>query len=659
MRSEARSLSDLLTDGGLGLLAAGLTVYLAFNSGGYFPGATSVAALVLAFALLVRIVAAGNPFEGLSYPLAVAAGALMLYAVWTLVSASWSDSSARALLEFNRVLLYLLALLFFGSYARTDHRVRHVVWGVAAATVAVSTAGFLTRTLPNVFHLAPAVQDQRLNYPIGYWNALGLLAAVGIVLCLHLTSSERESPVVRILGAAALPVLGPTLLFTFSRGPLAAVVFGVVAYLLLARPRGAVAGLIATVPATTLAAITAYDADLLASKHPRTPEAAAQGNHVARIVAICVMSAVVLRAGLLWLDARLVRLRLDPHTRRWLAAGAVVLALAAVVVILTGTSATDRVEAQYHRLTRSNVMQTGDYRDRLTDPGINRLDHWNIALDAFRGAPLRGQGAGTYALLWNRHRPTDSDSVEGHSLYLEQLGELGFVGAVLLAIVLLTVLAVVALRARGPRRALFAAVFAAMFTWVLHAGIDWDWEITAVTLWLFMLGGSALAAAKGTTGRLPAPGPASRAVLGVSCVALAATPALVNVSQGRLADSVKAFKRGDCATATRKANASLSVLGNRPEPYEILGYCYARSGQGRTSIEAATRAVERDPRNWQYHYASALVRAAAGHDPRPAVRESLRLNPKERRAKDAVARFHGRDPASWRRAARAIDVSLP
>ena len=61
-------------------------------------------------ALAGWIVFAEEPFAGLGSPLALAAGALAAYAVWTLLSATWSDSTARALLEFNRALLYLAAL---------------------------------------------------------------------------------------------------------------------------------------------------------------------------------------------------------------------------------------------------------------------------------------------------------------------------------------------------------------------------------------------------------------------------------------------------------------------------------------------------------------------------------------------------------------------
>ncbi|MGH9270857.1 MAG: hypothetical protein ACRDZ2_06265, partial [Ilumatobacteraceae bacterium] len=96
-----------LRDPAPGLLLAGLTLFLGFSSGGFFPGATAIAALVLCAALVLRITISRRPFAGVSPALVVALGLLSAFAVWTLVSAGWSGASGRALLEFDRALLYV------------------------------------------------------------------------------------------------------------------------------------------------------------------------------------------------------------------------------------------------------------------------------------------------------------------------------------------------------------------------------------------------------------------------------------------------------------------------------------------------------------------------------------------------------------------------
>ena len=68
----------------------------------------------------------------------------------------------------------------------------------------------------------------RLAYPLTYWNALGVFCAVAAVLCVHLAAADDRRRV-RVLGAGALPVLGATLLLTYSRGGLAVAVIGLAA----------------------------------------------------------------------------------------------------------------------------------------------------------------------------------------------------------------------------------------------------------------------------------------------------------------------------------------------------------------------------------------------------------------------------------------------
>src|SRR4029077_5869757 len=90
---------DRLGSWGLILLPGVLLVFLSFNAGGFFPGTPALVAMVLLLLLISRIILVPQPFAGFSPALAVAAGALGLYALWSLLSATWSDSTWRALIE--------------------------------------------------------------------------------------------------------------------------------------------------------------------------------------------------------------------------------------------------------------------------------------------------------------------------------------------------------------------------------------------------------------------------------------------------------------------------------------------------------------------------------------------------------------------------------
>jgi hypothetical protein len=250
--------------------------------------------------------------------------------------------------------------------------------------------------------------------------------------------------------------------------------------------------------------------------------------------------------------------------------------------------------------------------------------------------------------------------MDGHSLYVEALGELGIVGLALALLTVLTLLVGIALRLRRDRRSrpLYAAVLAVSLAWALHAGVDWDWEMPAVTAWLFALGGLALAAG-GRRRWTFSPGSAARVAISLGLVGVAITPALAAISQHYLNRSVAAFKHGDCAGSIDAALNSISAASIRPEPWELLGYCDARLGRDALAVRAFENAIERDRRNWQLHYGLALVRGAARRDPFPAARQALRLNPHDPLTQNAVERFRSRDPAAWEHSAKVAPLPIP
>jgi hypothetical protein len=639
-------------------------VWLGFNAGGFFAGTTGLAAVVAGAALLLWVMVAPRPFAGITIPLAAAAGALGALAVWTLASSAWSDAAARAILEFDRTLLYLVGVVLAGlAFAAVRDR-RGLVWGFAAGCVLVVGAGLVTRVLPEVWSIRPNIQADRLSYPVTYWNTLGLLAALGMVACIHLTASEREPRPARVLGAAATPLLAAALFFTFSRGAIAAVPFGVLAYLVLARPRGALSALVAVVPATAFAVVSAYDADALSSATPTSALAISQGEDLALVLVLCALVAAVLRAVLLPLDTRLSRIRVSRGARRRIGVGLALVALLAVAVPATALDAPGWVDRQYERFTEGDtIAKTGDRRDRLIEPGNNgRLDHWDAALEGYRRNALTGTGAGTYVHLWLEERPYNFNVTDAHSLYLEVLGELGLVGLALLLLAIAALLVGIARRIRGPDRALAAAAFALLLVWAARAGIDWDWEMPVVTLPILAIagataGGAALRDGDRDRTRFAAPAPLARLLIGLGCLLVLLTPALVWLSQRQFDDSLRAFRAGDCRTAVDKALASTGALSMRPEPFEILGYCDVAFGQPALAVRAFEAALDRDPDNWELHYGLAIARASGGQDPRPALREAQARNPRSDLVREAARRFAGDDPRTWRR--RALGARLP
>ncbi len=636
------------------LLPGALIVFMGFNAGGYFPASTAVAAVVLAQILLVRIVQAPRPFAGLAPSTLVAIAALALYALLTLASAAWSHANSRALVEFDRAWLYLLILLLYGAIRPSMQHLRWFLRGLVLGAAVVCLAGLISRVLPDVWHTAPNVANQRLSYPVTYWNTLGLLAALGIVLAFQLTCTLGERRLVRVLAAAVVPLFAATLFFTFSRGAMAAGAVGLAVYVLLARPSGLLSGVLASVPGTVALLFVAYHANLLDTVDPTTPAAVSQGHRVALAAGICTIACGVLRMLLAAvLDPRLRRSarrpRLSSRARRGAAVGiAAALVLAGLALGLPHTVAQDWNRFMSGAPTHGSA---GDLRQRLSDPSNDgRTDLWRVALRDFTASPVHGQGAGAYQTSWERQRPRFAFVINAHSLYLQAMAELGLPGILLLLVLIGAILLGLGTRARGSRRSLYGALLAAGVVWALRAGVDWDWEMPVVTLGFFAAAGLALNPRGGLRfGWIPGRG--ARMTLGLLCLASVVLPVLIIGSQRRLGEAEHALYASNCGAASSAALSSIGWLDVRPEPYEILGFCDLQRGHPRQGVTAMRQAVRLDPGSWEPYYALAIAQAAAGIDPRSNADKALRMNPFEPLTRQAARELGVSSPTEWVRRA--------
>jgi O-Antigen ligase len=598
----------------------------------------------------VRLMQTRNPFDGFSSLTLVAIGALALYAGLTLASALWSHATARALIAFDRVWFYLLILVVFGAVRPTLQDLRWLIRGIVVGASIVCLAGLISRVAPDVWHTAPNVANERLSYPVTYWNALGVLATLAIVLAFHLTCSLSERRLVRVLAAAVLPLLAATLFFTFSRGAMAAGGVGLVVYLLVARPRGLLSGALATVPMGVVLVIVAYKANLLDTVDPTTPAAISQGHRVALVAVLCA----VIAGGLRLLFAS----RLDPRLRGSTGRSVMnprarvivgVVAAVGVIVILLVSALPSHVADDWNRFM-SGATPTGtpsDLRQRLTDPSNNgRTDLWRAALRGFDGSPVHGRGAGMYQVIWEQKRPRSIFTLNAHSLYLETMAELGLPGLLLLLAAIGSILGALAARARGSRRSIYGALLAAGTLWALHVGIDWDWQMPVTTIALFAAAGLAISPRKGS-GPGWTPGHGTRLMLGALLLATVALPVVMIGSQRQLGAAEHALYASNCPKATSAALSSIGWLDVRPEPYEVVGFCDLQRGLPRLGVTAMRQAVHFDPSSWEPYYALALAQASAGVDPRASAAHALRLNPHEPLTVQAAKVLRSSSPSVW------------
>jgi hypothetical protein len=644
-----------------GLVVAVLSVYLAFNAGGFFPGATAYATVAMAVLVVLGIMLVHEPLTSSPPALLVALGALGLFAALTLVSGSWSHSWSRAVIEFDRVLLYVLVLAFFGLLRGREGALEWGLRGFAAAALVVCAIAWITRVAPDVWPIAVDIKPQRLSYPLTYWNALGLLAAMGAIAMLHLGGGDREEWPIRVAAAAALPLIASTLLLTFSRSSLALTLVGLAVYVVVARPKRLLTAAAAAAIPTAVALLASVHAHTVSSARYTTDAGISQGHHLALVVLACAVVAAVLRLSMLGLDRRLDAWQ-PPRISRSHVLGAVAAVVAVALIVGIAAGGPSWLSHRWdHFVHEDAVGHTENPSERLGSVGNNgRIPQWRVAIEAFEEKPLLGKGAGTYQLQWAQRRPYEFTVINAHSLYVEVMGELGIVGLLLIAAVMLALLVGAARRLNGPERHVYGAFLALAAIWMIHAGIDWDWQMPAITIWLFALGGLALSRPlAGRPRREVAVARLPRIAAALCIGVLAITPVVVALSQTRLETALTQFDAGECSPAIHSSLSSIEALGVRPEPYEIIGYCDLRYGQAQLGEQAMKSAVSRDPENWEMHYGLAIAQAIQGKNPMPQLRETSRLNPIEALVREEVERFEGvKSPKKRRRLAESASLPL-
>jgi len=470
------------------VLLVGPTV-LAFFSGGYFDGPRFVATIVVWALVLGLALTAPRPLPE-SAAGRVALAGLALIAAWTSASLSWAPLSEPATDSSVRLLLYLGALVAAASALHDRTALRAAEPALALGAVVVIGYGLAGRLLPELIQLDQSVRALgRLEQPITYWNAEGALAAIGLVLCTRLAGTPSRPVAVRVLAAAGCAPLGMGIYLSYSRGAIAAALVGLIV-LLAAAPSSAqlrAAG-IATVAALG-AALAGGVFETVASLDGSVSERQSDG------VIVLVLLLVVMSAAAL---AAMHACRLERRTparagrlaiaNRLPAVAALCVALGLAGLVVTGLSEQGTADELSKRTGIS----------RLSSADSRRYDYWRVALDSFADHPLRGIGSGGFRVEWVRERPVRESALETHSLPLEMAAELGLVGLLGLGLLVVGV-GLAGRRALRRNPELAPGACAAVAVWGLHATIDWDWQLPAVTLPAIVLAGALIAASEGAS----------------------------------------------------------------------------------------------------------------------------------------------------------------
>jgi hypothetical protein len=604
----------------VGVSVAALVTAANGSQGGYFSQSWGWIALAFLAALAVTLIVGSSVSPGRTR---IAFAALMgAFGIWVALSATWSLTPAGSWREVERMLVYVsLAATLAFVLRRRDAPA--LAGGVLAGSVAVAGYALATRLFPDRFETfdSPTL-PYRLAEPIGYWNSLGLLAAMGILLGLGAVAHGRRLPFVALVGAS-LPVLAATLYFTFSRGAWAALAVGIVALVALdARRLRLMWSMLIVTPVSAVSVAVASQYEALTTEDAARADALAEGHRFA-----AVLGGLLIASAVLALAARLVAARLPAPlwARRAVDAGfAAVVVLAVVVGLVLAGGPRDGLAEIEERFDAPPAAHGANLNERLfSASGNGRAESIGVAWDAGRERPIIGHGAGSYEYLWYEERVTPYVIRDAHSLYAETFAELGVVGVVLLGLALLVPL-IAAVRARRQR--LVPAAAAAYVAWVVHAAMDWHWEVVGVTGVALLAGGVALLAAERGAVR-PLPG-AVRWPLLAGSVALTVCALVSLVGNQALFAGREAIAREEWREADDHGRRAEILLPWSFEPHLVRGDAAAGRGDRARAVEEYREAVEIDPRSWIAWLR--LGQVARGAERRAAYERVHELNPRER-----------------------------
>jgi hypothetical protein len=538
------------------LAVAGLLCFATFLAGGGLnlaPMTTlELTVTLLAGALVAGALVLAPPharFYGL-WPIAL----LLAFTALTGLSVVWSVAPDASWQDAGRMLVYsgvfaaavALAWLAPGGW-------RALLGGIVLAAVTVCTYALLTKVLPNDLSVNPEANFYaRLQEPYGYWNAIGLTAAMGAIGCLWLGARRAGHA---LLNALAYPAMGleiVTLMLAYSRGALVALLVGVILWMCVVplRLRGARVLIVGGLGA---APVVAWDF----SRHALSSEGIAltarttAGHQLGVLIgAMLVVLALVGIAVGFFGDRRAP----SAATRRTVG---IVLVSLLVLVLLAGVGAlaatkrglTGTISHDLSSLTNPNARVPQNTPGRLTAVGSVRARYWKEALQIFEAHPVLGAGAAGYATARLRYRTLDLDVRQAHGYVVQTLADLGIVGLMLtLALMIAWLLAAgrsthpfnrrwmvgrsppslawrSAPSAYTPERIGMLAMLCIVVVFGVHSFADWTWYVPGDAF-------VALLCAGWLTGRGPLPGGNPTAPAGSPAAALPVPVAGAPATQG-------------------------------------------------------------------------------------------------------------------------------
>ncbi|MGI8557447.1 MAG: O-antigen ligase family protein [Solirubrobacteraceae bacterium] len=649
--AAARVQPGLLLGGGVALVLAATS----FGAGGGLvlgPETTIEIGLTLLGALVVvAAIATGGqaPIYG-----AAAFSLLAALAALTAASVIWSVQPADSWNQASRVLAYTFTFAAAMALARlAPERWRALLGGVIGGAVLVCAYAVLTKVFPGALNAGETYA--RLREPYGYWNAIGLTAALGVPPLLWLGARRTGHGALSGLAFPATTLLLLTLLLAYSRGALLALALGLAFWFATVplRLRGLLVLGVGGLSAAPLVAWAFSQHALSADNVPLGERLVAGHRFGVLVLLVLLLSLLVGLAARFTIDSRprSAALRRQAGLAA-LAALALLPVLAAGALALSSRGVSGSITHTYSTLTDPHAAPPSNDPTRLTAIGSARARYWNDALKIFKDHPTVGVGAAGYPTARARYRSDRLEVQHAHGYVVQTLADLGIVG---LALSLLGVGALLfsAICVASPfgwrappgspyseERIGLLTLLAIVIVFGTHSAVDWTWEIPGDAIvallcggWLAGRGPHTLALPRSlrrpSLARSPARAAAAALTLAVALLVAWAQWQPLR-SQHTASSALNALAAHDYRRAIGKANSAAAINPLSIEPLFDLSTIQLAAGNSVAARAALERAVRLQPANPATWTQLAQFEIGVRHDRSAALRDlgaALYLDP--------------------------------
>jgi hypothetical protein len=449
----------------------------------------ALVAAVLGVAVALRG-APGRPWGAVTVSLF---GALV---VLTALSISWSVKPDDSWLEANRTLSYFAAFASGAALARLlPGRWAALLGAIAVLATISSSYALMAKVFPAA--LDPGSTLGRVRAPFGYWNAVGIEAALGVPAVLWLGSRREPGAFARGLAAPAMTLLISTILLSYSRSALIAAVIaaGLFVVLVPARLR-AIPVLLLGIAGAALITAWALSTSPLTRDHISLGARVTAGQSFAVLLLLVLLAVTACGFAAAFLVDR-VSLSTGAlrRVRTALIVTVALLPLGGVAALASSSRGLfGEISHAWNSLTNSTQI-VGDVPQRLIELPNSRPRYWSEAIKVGEHAPIAGVGAGAYGTARPRYTTDPLVVTHAHSYLAETFADLGLLGLGLSLLLLIAWARATAVtlklrlsRGGGPRvqttpeRAGLFTMLCVVVAFGVQSAIDWSWFIPGTTV---------------------------------------------------------------------------------------------------------------------------------------------------------------------------------